>query len=119
MLHAVTTALMRPQQKGYHPNAGSEPSDMKCDCWKKLTPKKGSGLAAAGYRQPRPALIVLIVTHGWTLEACDLEDSLCGQETCLLTFKETCLLTLTETCLLALTETCLLTLSETCLSTMI
>ena len=52
-------------------------------------------------------------------ETCDLEDSLCGQETCLLTFKETCLLTLTETCLLALTETCLLTLSETCLSTMI
>ena len=68
MEHAVTKALMRPQQKGYHPNAGSEPSDMKCDCWKKLTPKKGSGLAAAGYRQPRPALIVLIVTHGWTVE---------------------------------------------------
>ena len=48
MEHTVTTALMRPQQKGYHPNTGSEPSDMKCDCWKKLTPKKGSGLAAAG-----------------------------------------------------------------------
>ena len=63
MEHTVTTALMRPQQKGYHPSTGSEPSDMKCDCWKKLTPKKGSGLAAAG-----PALIVLIVTHGWTLE---------------------------------------------------
>lgn len=68
MVHAVTTVLMRPQQKGYHPNTGTEPSDMKCDCWKKLTPQKGSGLAAAGYRQPRPALMVLIVTHGWTLE---------------------------------------------------
>ena len=48
-------------------------------------------------------------------DSCDLEVSLLGKETCLLTFTETCLLTLIETCLLTFTETCLLTLTETCL----